>query len=107
MSPQPLHIAALDVGHADCSVVYTGTRSTALVIDCGDADTLLDFLRSEGLHRVTVALVTHNDHDHVRGMADLLANYPVDCIALHPTIRHLGGIPNRTLAFLLQTIQTA
>src|SRR5687767_9104644 len=100
-----LHIAALDVGHADCLLVYDDSRTSVLLIDCGDADSLLDFLETEQIGQIDLAVVTHNDADHVRGMSTLIARMPVGCLALHPTINNLSGIPKRIMTRLQETVR--
>jgi len=45
------------------------------VVDPGDAEPVVDRLRSEGLHLVSV-LITHHHYDHVGGLAELTAAWP-------------------------------
>jgi competence protein ComEC len=104
---QSVHIAVLDVGHRDCAVVYTEDRTGALVIDCGHAPTLLDFLNAEGIQTVALALVTHNDSDHVGGLAELVRRHKIETIALHPDIKNVAGRETRTIRRLQEVVATA
>jgi competence protein ComEC len=78
-------ITALDVGQGLAVVVRT--QAHALVYDTGPrwhaaADAggriLAPFLRREGLERLDLLVVSHQDLDHAGGAASLLAALPVD-----------------------------
>lgn len=51
-------------------------KSQVAIVDPGDAGPVIDTLRTEGLEPVAI-LITHHHYDHVGGIADLLAQYPV------------------------------
>ena len=72
-----------------------------MVIDCGNGPVLLEFLKSEGLDHIDVALVTHNDSDHVRGMIHVLKTLSVGLLAIHPNIKDARGCPKRVMAALI------
>lgn len=76
---------ALDVGQGSALVLRTAKG--VLVYDTGvryspEADatqrTLLPFLRSMGIHRIDVLVVSHADLDHVGGLRSLLEGMPVE-----------------------------
>lgn len=76
---------ALDVGQGSAVVVQTASR--VLVFDTGpryaiDADAVqrvvLPYLRSQGVRRVDVLVVSHGDMDHVGGLRSLLEGLPVE-----------------------------
>jgi len=47
----------------------------AVVVDPGDADPVIETLRSEGL-TLTAVLITHHHGDHVGGLAELIERWP-------------------------------
>jgi competence protein ComEC len=96
-----LKVALLDVGHRDCAVVYSSDRTSVMVIDCGNGPVLVDFLKSEGLHHVDIAIATHNDADHVGGMTHLLQELPVGLLAIHQNIKDSRGLPKRVTSSLV------
>ncbi len=78
-----------------------GTRATLTVLDCGDGGStvfrtgsqtwLVDagtafaggaivgpFLQSRGVNRVSTAVLTHGDSDHLAGFADVIPRVPID-----------------------------
>ncbi|EXJ13560.1 hydroxyacylglutathione hydrolase [Imhoffiella purpurea] len=55
--------------------LLTETDDTAVVVDLGDADPVLEVLRREG-RTLTGILVTHHHHDHTGGIPDLLEAFP-------------------------------
>lgn len=88
--PVPFRAYFLDVGQGDCAVLITPRRQ-AVVIDVGGArglDTgsriLAPFLRSQGVSRVALLLLSHGDMDHAAGGAGLVRNLPVEKIILQP-----------------------
>lgn len=64
-------------------------RVTVAVVDPGDADPVIARLRAEGLELSTV-LITHHHHDHIGGIADLLAQWP-DAQVTAPADRRIAG----------------
>lgn len=99
-----LKIAVLDVGHGDCAVVYNDDGSSVMVIDCGNGPALIEFLKAEGLNHIDIALVTHNDSDHVNGMRQVLDSIPVALLAIHPNIKDPDGVPKRVMSGLIDAI---
>ncbi|MGQ0749272.1 MAG: DNA internalization-related competence protein ComEC/Rec2 [Betaproteobacteria bacterium] len=78
-------ITVLDVGHG--LAVVARTRSHALLYDTGpsfgpDADsgtrTVVPYLRSSGIRRLSGLVVSHDDIDHTGGAASVLSALPVD-----------------------------
>lgn len=89
-----LDMHVLDVGQGLSAVLRT--RSRTLVFDTGPSfrggsDTaqlvLLPFLRSIGVHRVDVVVVSHGDQDHAGGLGSLLKGMNVRQL--------IGGEPRR------------
>ena len=67
--------------------------STAVVVDPGDADPVLDYLSNQGL-RLAAILTTHHHGDHVGGNTKLLTKYNVPVFG--PAREKIPGI-TRTL----------
>jgi competence protein ComEC len=70
--PQDWVLAACDVGQGDALVLAAGPR-TAVVVDAGPDPSAVDrCLRSLGVRRVAVLLLTHLHADHVEGVPGVL-----------------------------------
>jgi competence protein ComEC len=89
-------VTLLDVGQGLSTVVRT--RGHTLVYDAGpafgpDFDTgravVVPYLRSQGVGRIDMLVVSHGDNDHIGGVASLLKGYPVDEVQ--------AGIPERVI----------
>ena len=83
-APGEAWITTLDVGQGLAVVVRTAHRT--LVYDAGpafgaDADSgervVTPLLRAQGIARVDMMIVTHNDNDHAGGAASVLGNFEV------------------------------
>lgn len=98
-APGLLRVTFIDVGQGDAILVQMPDGAT-LLIDAGPASEgwsagearVLPFLRREGIGRLTYALVTHGDQDHVGGMPAVLRAVPAT-ILLEP------GVPSDSLAY--------
>jgi competence protein ComEC len=87
-------VTLLDVGQGLSTVVRT--RGHTLVYDAGpaygpDFDTgravVAPYLRSQGVERIDMLIVSHGDNDHIGGVASLLEEYPVGHVS--------AGVPER------------
>lgn len=67
-----VRLAVLDVGQGDAIVASIPDDREAVVIDCGDAETVLAYLQAEGIERVRGLILTHLHADHYRGAANFL-----------------------------------
>lgn len=68
----------LDVGQGDCSIILFKDR--VIVIDSGDTDRGGDVVRALhqlGVQRIDLLVATHPHADHIGGMQDVLAAFPV------------------------------
>lgn len=80
-------LAVLAVGQGASSVLHL-PDSRAILFDAGGGNDsvgeriIVPFLRQQGTRRVAAVYLSHLDADHVRGLADVLAAFPVDCIYL-------------------------
>ena len=68
-----VRLAVLDVGQGDAIVASIPDDREAVVIDCGDAEAVLEYLRAEGIRHIRGLILTHMHADHYRGAADFLA----------------------------------
>jgi competence protein ComEC len=83
LSPQPLRIVFLAVGHGN-AVVLRSPQGRVLVADGGNEthgpdrySLVVSYLRHIGVERVEAVLNTHPDEDHVGGLVNVLSAYPV------------------------------
>jgi len=88
--PQLLRVVFLDVGQGDCAVLSLPGGGTVLVdaggVDPGQAeaggwepgrDVVVPYLRSRGIRRIDVAVVSHGHADHAGGMPAVLRSFEV------------------------------
>lgn len=73
--PSIIRIAFLDVGQADTIVISSPDTREAVVVDCADADAVLDYLEAEEITYLRGVIITHLHADHFRGVISLLENY--------------------------------
>ena len=96
-------ITTLDVGQGLAVVVRTANR--ALIYDAGpafgaEADSgervIAPYLRAEGITRLDMMVVTHNDNDHSGGAASVTENFEVDALLSSLAAGHplLGLVPD-------------
>ncbi len=80
-------LRVLAVGQGASSVVHL-PDSRALLFDVGGGSDsvgrriIVPYLRQQGTLRVSAIYLSHLDSDHVRGLTDVLASFPVDRIYL-------------------------
>ncbi len=74
-TPPIIKVAFLDVGQGDTIVVSCPTTSEAIVVDCTDANSVLDYLEQEQIAYLRTVIITHLHEDHYREVATLLKNY--------------------------------
>ena len=63
----------IDVGQGDCTLIESAGRF--MLIDSGEteyADTVLDFLHSRGVEKLTYVIATHPHSDHVGGLRKII-----------------------------------
>ena len=88
-----LHAVFFSVGQGDAALFYL-PGGPAVLVDCGPADdrydagkdTILPFLRRQGIRRLDLLVLTHGHADHVGGAAAVLAGVPVEEIWFGPDI---------------------
>jgi len=90
--PEPVPAACADLRILDVGqglAVVVRTRSSAMVYDTGPsfrtggstgALVVAPYLRSQGIRRVDLLVVSHADSDHAGGAAEVVASLPVDML---------------------------
>lgn len=78
-------------------IIQASGSSSALVLDPGDAEPVINYLRANDLQPVAL-LITHRDWDHITGILPFLDQYPVPVYG--PTNDEIPGL---TTALAAQT----
>lgn len=76
-----VRLCVLDVGKADCMLLTAGSRH--ILFDTGESQTAAQvsaWLTAQGVSRLELLVLTHNDKDHIGGAARLLRDLPVERI---------------------------
>jgi len=75
-------VGFVDVGQGCCGVVIQGDMTA--VIDCGGSEdpgeAAADFIRRYGDGEIDLVILTHLHSDHVNGLADLAAQFPIGAV---------------------------
>ncbi len=86
-----LRVSVLDVGQGD-AILFQPASAPAVLVDGGPpGDDLIAKLRSAGVQRLGVAVVTHEQSDHAGGVEELLGRFPVERLAYARLSRGLRG----------------
>jgi competence protein ComEC len=86
-----LRVSVLDVGQGD-AILFQPADAPALLVDGGPpGDDLAAKLRSAGVERLGVTVVTHEQSDHAGGIEELLGRFPVARLAYARLSRRLRG----------------
>ncbi len=83
----PLKVHFIDVGQGDSILVQIPNKQTML-IDAGDSSkgpAVTRYLKAQGIESIDYLVVTHPHLDHIGGMADVLAAFPVSGIYMPRT----------------------
>jgi len=67
-------VAFLDVGQGDSIVVTVPNTGEAVIIDCPEADTVIEYLRNERIHSIRALIITHLHLDHFKDAVGFLEN---------------------------------
>jgi competence protein ComEC len=94
--PSGLRVTVLDVGQGDA--ILLEVREGAVLVDQGPPEAEVDDqLRNLGVRRISLAVLTHPQRDHVGGAAELLEHVQVDRI-LDPEIPAVSPEESAALA---------
>ncbi len=93
----------LAVGQGDALVVETRSPRRTLVFDTGPAwgdwdagrDVILPYLRSRGVRRIDLLVLSHPDADHIGGAAALLLRLPTTAMVTGDWPENIPGTPER------------
>lgn len=102
ISAEDTSVHFIDVGQGDSELILSG--SEAVLIDAGPTDaaqTVIDYLESQGVTRLRAVIATHPHEDHIGGMAKVLKTFDVDCIYVSN-----GKTTTRTYGNLLDAIES-
>ena len=92
-------LTTLDVGQG--LSVAIRTHAHVLVFDTGPSFkgggntgdmVVLPFLRSQGIHRLDILMLSHGDSDHVGGAKSLMAEMPVTTVLAGPSVNSFPNI---------------
>ena len=89
-------LAFLDVGQGDATVIETAKGQTILVDGGGNVrydknetwrrrknsfqvgeDVIVPYLKSRGIRKIDLLIITHGDMDHINGLRDVIRRFPV------------------------------
>lgn len=70
-----LRVAFLDVGQGDSCVLYDPEAKEAVIVDCSDAQAMLDFLTAENIRYLHAIIITHAHSDHYGGTVHFLEEW--------------------------------
>ncbi len=76
-----MSVTFFDVGQGDSALVQADGQN--MLIDAGpneSSDALLSYLAASGINKLDIVIGTHPHEDHIGGMADVIAKYPVGSI---------------------------
>jgi competence protein ComEC len=85
----------IDVGQGDSILIKAG--SAAMLIDAGnpgDADTILDYLRDQGVSHLNYLIGTHPHADHIGSMAEVIDALSIGAILMPNTINNTETFEN-------------
>ncbi len=82
--PDPsLKVFVIDVGQADSILITAGSDS--MLIDAGTnkaADTVVDYIKGQGITKLNYVIGTHPHEDHIGGMDAVISTFDVDKVML-------------------------
>jgi competence protein ComEC len=69
-----VRIAFLDVGQGDTTIISCPETHEAIVVDCVNSVSVLDYFKREGIQQLRAVIITHLHADHYEQVANLLYN---------------------------------
>ncbi len=86
-------VCFVDVGQADCSIVYSNGR--CMLIDTGSSDSVdsvCNMIDSFEINKIDVLLISHLHYDHIGGIRRILECYKVDNLILPQLSPEIEGL---------------
>ncbi len=85
------HVYYLDVGQGDCSILISPFRKEVIMIDTGGAlnsdyhvsNNVILFLKSLGIKKIDLLIISHGDADHAKETINILKKYSINNIILN------------------------
>jgi len=84
---QPFEIHFLDVDQADCALVIADGKT--MLIDGGnpgDGPKIIDYLRTQGVHKLDFLIATHPHSDHIGGLPYVVENIEITQAFISPFV---------------------
>jgi len=78
--PSGLAVHFLDIGQGDSILIMSPEGATILIDGGPEADLAATKVAALGVKRLDVVMVTHGHADHVEGLAEVLARFPVGLV---------------------------
>ena len=103
----PTTIYFIDVGQANATLIRQGEEYALIDAgEIGEGDRLVEYLKAAGVTRLRCVVMTHPHSDHIGGMPEVLAAFPVDEFLL-PDFSLLDQTPSSDiLAKTLTALET-
>lgn len=79
-----LKVSFIDVGHADCELIQLPNGKNVL-IDAGndnDADTIINYLKNQGVSRLDIIIATHPHGDHIGAMDAVINEFDIGQVVM-------------------------
>ncbi|MHB1001166.1 MAG: ComEC/Rec2 family competence protein [Armatimonadota bacterium] len=106
-----LHVVFLDVGQGDSIFIRTPSNKTILIDGGGDRNSsgddsigtrvIIPFLRSEGVNKLDLVVLSHPHDDHIKGLIPVLSAMPVATV-LDPSV----PFTSRSYSRFLEIVQS-
>ncbi len=84
LNPEDLQVHFISVGQGDSELIKLPTGENVL-IDAGDTkcgDYLVNYIKSQGVEEIDMAIATHPHSDHIGSMRDIIENFKVNHIMM-------------------------
>lgn len=90
-----LHIAFVDVGQGDSTIIVLPDKTTAVIVDCPKViKSVTNFIEEKNVSSLSSVILTHTDLDHIEGVTELLENFNGEVVEIlynHDTPRVADG----------------
>lgn len=82
-SEKEMNVHFIDVGQADCILVESAGKY--MLIDAGnndDADTIVDYLKEQGVKKLEYVIGTHPHEDHIGSLDTVILTYDIETLIM-------------------------